>query len=279
MAMTDQKQEDAVEALFQALVDDGFTAYCCGPTDDPTAVIAYYEWPDHIDMITVAQDGPAAAARLARPVDVLDPPDTALWIWVGDMESAIWALLGLPHPDDHDAPAAAVPTPEALRVPRELQRPMAIRVPDEEKAGARVARLSLARDKRNMSREFFRDLFAQVDGRAAIGAAENFTDDGTLQFANYPPMTGRTAIAQFVTILFELAATVKHELHNFWAVGDRTAITNGMVTFTRHDLTELVVPFATVSQFNEDRTLLTDHQVYVDCSALVPTSASQSGPA
>jgi hypothetical protein len=87
-------------------------------------------------------------------------------------------------------------------------------------------------------------------------------------------MIGHTAITQFVTTLFRMVAMVRHELYNFWELADRTAFTNGMVTFTRHDLTELVVPFATVSQFNERRTLLTHHQVYVDASALAPASVT-----
>lgn len=270
-----QKQEDIVQALFQALINDGFTAYCCGPKDDPTAVIAFYEWPDHLDVITVPAQGPAASARLARPAEVLNPPGTALWAWVGEAEWAIWALLNLPHPDHADAPAEVFTTPAALRVPPEQQRPMTVRVPPAGKAGARAVRLNQARDEKKISREFFHDLFDQVDSAAAIGAAENFTKDATFQFANYPQMVGRTAIAQFTTALFTLAAMVKHELHNFWEVCPWTAVTNGLVTFTRHDLTELVVPFATVSHFNEDRTLLTHHQVYVDASALVPASVPQ----
>jgi hypothetical protein len=91
-----QKKEDLVCGLFQALVNDGFTAYRCGPQDDPTALIAFYEWDDHIDVITVPQ--------------VLEPPPTAVWTWVGDPEPAIWALLRLKHPDHPDAPAEQVPT-------------------------------------------------------------------------------------------------------------------------------------------------------------------------
>lgn len=272
-----QKQQDLVCGLFQALVNDGFTVYRCGPQDDPTALIACYEWDDHIDVITVPQTGSAAAARLAKQdwqdqPQVLEPPPTAVWTWVGDPEPAIWALLRLKHPDHPDAPAEQVPTPPKLRVPRELQRPMITRVPPPGKAEVRAERLRQARDEKDVSQEFFRDLFEQVDSAAAIGAAENFTDEATFQFANYPPMIGHTAIAQFVTTLFSMVAMVRHELYNFWELADRTAFTNGMVTFTRHDLTELAVPFATVSQFNEDCTLLTHHQVYVDASALVPAS-------
>lgn len=271
MSVAQKQQEDLVKSLFQALVNDGFTVYVCGPKDDPTAVIAFYEWDDHVDVVTVPQKGPAAAVRLAGAADVLNPPQTAVWAWVGEPELTIWALLRLAHPEHPDAPAEVVATPAALRVPPELRQPTNIRRPPAGKAGVRADRLSRGREDKDISQEFFRDLFDQVDSAAALGAAENFTIEGVFQFANHPPMTG-TEIAQFVTNLFTLAAMVKHEIYNFWELEDRTAFTNGMVTFTRHDLTELVAPFATVSQFNEDCTLLIRHQVYVDASGLAPQS-------
>lgn len=77
---------------------------------------------------------------------------------------------------------------------------------------------------------------------------------------------------KFVMDLYLRVSIVKHELHNYWRLGEQQAFTNGMVTFTRHNGTALVVPFATVSHFTEDGTRLTHHQVYVDASALVSAS-------
>jgi hypothetical protein len=272
-----RKQDDLVEALFRALVNDGFTAYCCGPKDCPIAMISVYEWPTHLDVITMPQEGPAAAARLARPADALDPPGTAVWAREGDPESTIWALLNLPDPSHPDAPAGVVLTPEALRVPREHQRPMSIRVPDEDKVGFRATRLSPTGQAKKMSEKFFSDLFGLVDAGAAIGAASNFVENGTFQFASFPTITGRTAIVKFVMDMFTMVSTVEHWLDNYWEVGKQAAFTEGMVTFTRHDRTKLVVPFATVSHFTEDGQL-TKHKVYTDASALVPASAPQPKP-
>lgn len=260
--------EEIVEALFQALINDGFKAYCCGPRDNPAAMIASYDWPTCTDVVVVPAQGPAGAARFEGRADVLNPPEKVSWAWVGDPESAIWALLNVAAPDDPDAPAAAVPCPAALRVPRETQRPTTVRLPLPSTAGVRAARLRRMRIIKGMSREFFEGLFGAVDSAAAIGAAENFTDDGVLVFANYPPMVGRTAITQFTMLLFQLAADVQHFIDDFWQVGERAAFTRGRVTFTRSDGSQLTVPFATVSLFNEDRSLLIHHQVYVDASML-----------
>ena len=184
-----QQQEDLTIGLFEALVADGFTSCCCGPKDNPTAMIVFYEWPDHLDMITVPRNGPAAAARLVKPSGVraldddrdplvLNPPPTVIWAWVGPADMAIWALLDLPHPECPDAPVEEISTPEALRVPREQQRPMYIRMPDEGKKGARAARLSQPRSPRVMSERFFNDLLDEVDSESAVGFASNFTEDG-----------------------------------------------------------------------------------------------------
>ena len=270
-----QKHEDLVDALFQALVNDGFIAYCCGPKERPTAIVCVYEWPGHFDVITLRLEGDAAAARLAKPADVLNPPDTGddlcVWAWVGEPDSAMWALLDLPHPDHPGAPAEVVPTPAALRVPREQQRAgnMHIRVPDVGKACVRAARLSQPRPARIMSEQFFNDLLDEVDSERAIGFALNFTEDGTFTWGNFPSMVGRTAIAEFTGGFFAMISTVRHQLDNYWRVGERHTMTNGRVTFTRLDDSELTVPFATVSQFTPDGTRMTSYQVYLDPSPLV----------
>lgn len=263
-----QKQEEWFGGLFEALLADGFSGYCYGPKDDPTALICVYEWPKHYDVIVVPSDGPAAAARLTKPAAVFNLPDTAVWAWVGAPALAIWALLDLPHPDHPDAPAAVVATPVQLRALRKQQRPMIIRVPDEERRGRRAARLSQMQT-RVPSEQFFNDLFDEVDSAGAIGAAENFTEDGTFLFGNLPPMVGRTAIAKFTMGLYSMVSRVHHRLDNYWRVGEQHAFTNGMVTFTRLDDTELTVPFATVSHFTPDGAKLTYHQVYLDPSTLM----------
>jgi hypothetical protein len=269
--MTVAEQQDLTGGLLKALADDGFTVYCFGSKEDPTALLAVYEWPDYLDVITVPRRGPAAAARLAKPADALNPPPRAVWAWVAEEpESVIWALLRLAHPDHLDAPAEKVLTPAALRIPLELQRPVHIRKPPPEKAGARGDRLSSQEREENVSREFFRLLFAQVDSFAAVATALNFTNDATFHFGNYPPMVGPTAIAGFVETLCGLVSMVRHRIYDFWELADRTAFTVGRVTFTRHNLTELTVPFATVTFFNEDCTLIVRHQVFVDASAILP---------
>jgi hypothetical protein len=272
-----QNQEDLVGALFQALVNDGFTAHCCGPRDHPTAVICVYQWPGYLDVLTLRADGPAAAARLIKPADALNPPDgddECVWAWVGEPDGAMWALLDLPHPDHADAPAEVIKTPAALRVPREEQRPTQIRCPDPGKAGARAARLSQKQEKTIMGEQFFNDLLDEVDAERATGFALNFTQDGTFQWGNFDPMVGRCAITQFTQSFFSKVTTVKHQLDKYWRVGEQHAMTEGRVTFTKLDGKEVTVPFATVAKFTTDGTKMIHYQVYLDPSPLLSGSTA-----
>jgi hypothetical protein len=267
-----QKQEDLIDALFQALVNDGFIAYCCGPKDRPTAVICVYEWSEHFDVLTLRVDGPAAAARLVKPADALNPPDTGddncVWAWVGEPDGAMWALLDLPHPARPEAPTELIRTPEALRISREEQRPMRVRVPDEGKAGTRAARL-LLQEPKVMGERFFNDLLDEVDSKRAAAFASYFTKDGTLRWGNFEPVVGRLAITEFTEGFFSLIVSVRHDVDDYWQVeGDRT-VTTGRVTFTRHEGSEVTVPFMTLSLFTPDGTKMIHYQVCLDPSPVL----------
>lgn len=134
----------AVGLLLAALRDDGFIAYCCGPKDGPTALVAAYEWPDYVDVVTIRDfDAHIAAARapLDGPVDVF-ALEEAVWSYQGPAEATLRALLDLPHPDHPDSPRVVFPAPESLRVPRAEQRPMTIKLADPDRAGRRAARLA-----------------------------------------------------------------------------------------------------------------------------------------
>jgi SnoaL-like protein len=292
----DPDQEDVVGKLFEALVYDGFTGYCFGSKADPHALIAVYEWPRHLDVITMHPDGSAAAARLEKPEGgipipegephpfVLNPPGTAVWAYVGPMPFTMRALVRLPHPDDPDAPVAEVPvaTPDALRLSRECQRPMAIRVPEQGRAGSRAARLSQSRPKVVMSEQFFNDLLDAVDSEHSIEFASFFTEGGVFRWGNFKVREGRTCITAFVQGFFSMIRSVEHDIEDYWQVDDRRAVTHGVVTFTTHTGESMTVPFLTLARFTADGTLMESYQVCLDPSPLVgvtiPGSEKDSQP-
>ncbi len=134
-----------LEQLHRDLVDDGFARYCCGPRDDPLVLLAYYEWPGYVDLVTIRTYERITAARVPKPVDVF-APQLAVWAYEGPAEPTLRALLHLVHPAHPGAPTRTFPAPPALHVPREQQRPLTIRLPTPGQRTTRATRLQRAPD-------------------------------------------------------------------------------------------------------------------------------------
>ncbi len=112
---------------------------------------------------------------------------------------------------------------------------------------------------------FVEQMFARVDACDAEGFAACFTERGSFQFANTPTITGRAAIHEFIAGFFAGIGGISHQLDNCWSLDDR-AFCNGWVTYVRKDGSELTVPWATVSRFEDGK--LGEYLAYVDASKL-----------
>jgi hypothetical protein len=132
-----------VEGLLTDLVDDGFALYCCGERAAPHALVASYDWQHYLDVVTIQNFDRIITARIPKR-DTLDlfAPEIVVWAYEGPPEQALRALLNLLHPAHPDAPTTDYPAPRALHIPRAAQRPMTIRLPTPERAGARAIRLA-----------------------------------------------------------------------------------------------------------------------------------------
>lgn len=112
---------------------------------------------------------------------------------------------------------------------------------------------------------FVDQMFARVDALDAEGFAACFTERGSFQFANHPVVTGRAAIRDFIAGFFAGIGGIRHQFDNAWSLGDR-AFCNGLVTYVRKDGSELTVPWATISRFEDGK--LAEYLAYVDASKL-----------
>ncbi|MGH3628725.1 MAG: hypothetical protein ACRDRL_14990 [Sciscionella sp.] len=134
-----------LEQLHHKLVTDGFVRYCCGPRDNPHLLLAYYDWPDYLDLTTIRTYDHITAARIpklhGRQVDVF-APHQAVWTCQGPAEPTLRALLHLPHPAHPGAPTQPFPAPVELHVPRRDQRPLTIKLPTPEQRRVRAERLA-----------------------------------------------------------------------------------------------------------------------------------------
>jgi hypothetical protein len=132
-----------VERLLLDVVADGFVLYCCGDRTAPTALVASYEWAEHIDIVTIRNFERITAARV--PIDdKMDvfAPEVVVWSYEGPAEWTLRALLNLVHPKHPDAPTDTYPAPRSLHIPRAVQRPMTIRPPSRGRASVRDTRLA-----------------------------------------------------------------------------------------------------------------------------------------
>ena len=135
----------SVQELLVDVTTDGFTLYCCGPKLAPNALVAAYEWEQHIDLLTIRDFNRVTTARVPN-LDTVDifAPEVVVWAYEGPPQQALRALLDLVHPTHPDAPIAEYPAPAGLHVPRTQQRPMTIRPPSPTQARVRADRLATA---------------------------------------------------------------------------------------------------------------------------------------
>ncbi len=144
---TDVRLTPELAQLHREIVEDGFVRYCCGPRDNPRVLLAYYEWPVFVDLVTIRSYERITAARIPKqdggPVDVFDP-ELAVWAYEGPAEPTLRALLRLPHPAHPGSPTQTFPAPPALRVEQRAQRPLSIKLPAPEQRNARAVRLAKA---------------------------------------------------------------------------------------------------------------------------------------
>ncbi len=133
-----------VERLLCDVLADGFTIYCCGPKTEPVALIAAYEWPHWVDLLTIRDFDRIAAARMPKRSDNVDvfAPEVVVWAYEGTPQCTLRALLDLVHPQHPDVPHGEFAAPRSLHIRRAEQRPMAVRLPSLGRAAERARRLA-----------------------------------------------------------------------------------------------------------------------------------------
>lgn len=110
-----------------------------------------------------------------------------------------------------------------------------------------------------------KSLFAAVDGKDADAFVRFLADDVSFRFGNADPVHGKPATHEAVAGFFASIKGIRHELERVWNYED-AIICQGVVTYTRHDSTELKVPFVNVLGLRNE--LIGEYLVYVDASQL-----------
>ena len=111
----------------------------------------------------------------------------------------------------------------------------------------------------------FDDLFGAVDANDTERFLGFLTVEASFRFGSAPSVQGREAIREAVDGFFSKIAACHHELARIIAE-DNVVICEGDVTYTRHDGTEVALPFANV--FELDGELISAYRIYADAGPL-----------
>jgi limonene-1,2-epoxide hydrolase len=113
--------------------------------------------------------------------------------------------------------------------------------------------------------ELLTALFAAIDSKNADSFVDCLTADALFRFGSAPQVAGRDAIHEAVSGFFSSIAGVKHELRKTISDGD-TLFCEGDVTYTRHDGSEITLPFVNVLEIESD--MIADYKIYADIGPL-----------
>ncbi len=113
--------------------------------------------------------------------------------------------------------------------------------------------------------EDINNLFASIDCKDAQGFVNLFTEDASFRFGNAPVIHNRKNIREGVSLFFTSIKNLRHRITGFWEKDD-VIICEGEVTYTRHDGSELTLPFVDILRMKEK--LISDYRIYMDISAL-----------
>jgi len=108
-------------------------------------------------------------------------------------------------------------------------------------------------------------LFSAIDARDAHAFADFLSPDVEFVFGNAAPLHGRANVEAAVAGFFASLAALRHELSGHWHCGD-SLLMHGIVTYTRHDDSQLRVPFANVFKLRDG--LIGEYRIFGDFSAL-----------
>jgi limonene-1,2-epoxide hydrolase len=111
----------------------------------------------------------------------------------------------------------------------------------------------------------FEKLFASIDAMDTESFLSFMREDGTFRFGSSPPVTGHNAIRAAVENFFASFAALKHDLQRQIA-DDNVVVCEGEVTYTRHDGSNITLPFANI--FEIDGGLISLYRVYIDVGPL-----------
>ena len=117
----------------------------------------------------------------------------------------------------------------------------------------------------DVERALLNKLFAAIDGMDTERFVSCLTSDAVFRFGSASPVQGRDAIRNSVDGFFSSITGLKHRL-TATIQQYSTLVCEGEVTYTRHDSSEITLPFVNVFVLEND--LISHYKIYVDIAPL-----------
>jgi ketosteroid isomerase-like protein len=109
------------------------------------------------------------------------------------------------------------------------------------------------------------NLFSAIDRKDMEQFLSCIAPDASFRFGSAPAVAGHDAIRAAVGGFFDSIAGLSHELRQTISSGS-ALVCEGDVTYTRHDGSEITLPFANVFEFADG--LVADYKIYIDIGPL-----------
>jgi ketosteroid isomerase-like protein len=113
--------------------------------------------------------------------------------------------------------------------------------------------------------DWLNSLFASIDAMDSQRFVAHLTPDAEFQFGNLPTIQGTEHIKTLVQKFFEGMRGLRHTLLEQLICGN-TLVCRGVVTYFRHDGSEVSVPFANIMRRDGERA--SEYRIYCDVSPL-----------
>jgi ketosteroid isomerase-like protein len=109
------------------------------------------------------------------------------------------------------------------------------------------------------------DLFVAIDRRDSEQFLRFIAPEARFRFGSAPPVVGHDAIREAVGGFFASIAELSHTLKRVVS-SDSALLIEGEVTYTRHDSSEITLPFVNVLEIEDRR--ISDYKIYIDIGPL-----------
>ncbi|MEJ2534429.1 MAG: nuclear transport factor 2 family protein [Gammaproteobacteria bacterium] len=122
--------------------------------------------------------------------------------------------------------------------------------------------------------ELLKTLFECIDAMDTDGVLALLAPDARYRFASAPEIQGHDEIREAFEGVYASIAGIRHQLLGRWD-GEGSLVVEGLTTYTRHDGSEVIVPFCDV--FELDGGLVSSYRIYADLAPLFEGAPAEAG--